>query len=142
MKPRLNFQRAACLLVCLVLLGSAHAQKPPAPLDLPPICDIPNTPEGQPLPSTQHEPQDCYEFGAAVGELNWSWRQKLPGQVRWLQRQDASALCQQNQSDLGQKVGPAVSGGCIFLTADACTVITPGYLPAALLSNAIRHCVP
>jgi hypothetical protein len=129
-------------LVCAALLGEAHAQAPSQELALPPICDIQTTPNGTISPSTPNEPKDCFEFGAAVGELSWGWRQKLPSQVRWLQRQDAANMCLQNQSELGQKVGPAVAGGCIFLSANACTVITPAYLPPALLSNAIRHCVP
>jgi hypothetical protein len=142
---RPNLARNACILVGLisaVLMSSAKAQEPREEQALPKICDIPTNPDVTPAASAQQEPEDCYEFGAAVGELSWGWRQKLPAQVRWLQRQDAATLCQQSQSDLGQKVGPAVSGGCIFLSANACTVITPAYLAPALLSNAIRHCVP
>ena len=145
MKSAMNFGPKACLLGALLgwsLLGAAHAQAPVEELPLPPICDIQTTPNDSAPSSTPQEPQDCYEFGAAVGGLSWGWREKLPPHVRWVQRQDASTLCQQNPSEWGQRVGPAVSGGCIFLSSNTCTVVTPAYLPPALLSNAIRHCVP
>ena len=145
MKKSIHLGRKACILGVLIgggLLGAVHAQAPGEDLNLPPICDIQTTPDGSAPSNTPKEPQDCYEFGAAVGGLSWGWREKLPPQVRWVQRQDASTLCQQNPSEWGQRVGPAVSGGCIFLSSDTCTVVTPAYLPPALLSNAIRHCVP
>lgn len=129
--------------VTLSLLGqlnhpAAHAQAWTAA----PLCNIDTTIQDRVIPNSPHEPEDCIEFGAAVGELGWSWRQKLPSHVRWINRQDAASLCQQAQTEWGQKVGPLVATGCIFLAPDACTIITPGHISAALLSNAIRHCAP
>ena len=141
----MNLAVKVCVLAAVVGLGqmgAAHAQAPDDELKVPPICDIQVNPNGTKPSGTSPEPDDCYEFGAAVGGLSWGWRQKLPPQVRWVQRQDASDVCQKEASEWGQKVGPAVSGGCIFLSVNTCTVITPAYLPPALLSNAIRHCAP
>ena len=83
--------------------------------DLPHMCSldtpqVPDSPAGRPT-----EPTDCYEFGAAVGELGWSWRKKLPSHVRWVMRKDAPTLCGQAQTEFGKKVDSPVPGGCVFL---------------------------
>ncbi|MGV0960677.1 MAG: hypothetical protein ACOYB1_12675 [Limnohabitans sp.] len=129
---------AVPVMVCLLSLTAAQAQAWTAS----PLCHIDTAAQDRATPDSPHELEDCIEFGAAVGELGLGWRQKLPRHVRWLKRLDAATLCQQAPSEWGQKVGPPVATGCIFLAPDACTVVTQGHISPALLSHAIRHCVP
>ena len=125
--------------LCAACQSAAWADTPPiAALEMPPMCKsvsaVPK--EGVELN------EDCFEFGAAVGELGLGWRQKLPGQVRWLNRKDADSLCQQAESELGKQVDGRVPDGCVFLTPHACTIVTAGQISPAVLGNAVRHCVP
>ncbi|MFM7002241.1 MAG: hypothetical protein ACKOXU_14475 [Limnohabitans sp.] len=134
---RASFLVGLCLLVQLNFV-TAHAQE----LTAFPSCTLAAQTGGRAVPNGHDEPEDCIEFGAAVGELGLGWRQKLPSHVRWLSRKDAVNLCQQTETEWGQKVGPPLAAGCVFLAPEACTVITEGYIAPALLSNAIRHCAP
>lgn len=109
---------------------------------MPPLCTAQTTPEGQISTLATENADDCIEFGAAVGELGLNWRQKLPDNVRWVTRKDASAVCTQNQNDMGQKVGSLPAHGCIFLTPKICTIVTSGYISHAMLGNAVRDCAP
>lgn len=111
---------------------------PPAAMDMPPMC---KSVSAAPKEGVELN-EDCFEFGAAVGELGLGWRQKLPGQVRWLNRKDADSLCQQAESELGKQVDGRVPDGCVFLTPHACTIVTAGQISPAVLGNAVRHCVP
>ncbi len=121
----------ACALVghlSLAAMPLADADEP-----LPPLCT-------DSAPAS--EATDCIELGAAVGELGWSWRQKIPPHVRWLPRKDADALCQQTQTTWGQKVDSAIPGGCVFVAPGACTIVTSGPVSPASIGNAVRDCVP
>lgn len=100
---------------------------------LPPLCND-STPTS--------EETDCIEFGAAVGELGWGWRQKIPPHVRWLPRKDAETLCQQSHSTWGQKVDSDIPGGCVFLAPGTCTIVTSGPVSPASIGHAVRDCVP
>lgn len=106
--------------------------------DLPHLCSDDTTQ----LRSNPSNPADCYEFGAAVGELGWNWRKKLPSHVRWVVRKDAPALCGQAQTEFGQKVDSPVPGGCVFLTPTTCTIVSTGPISSASIGNAVRDCVP
>ena len=120
------------LMLCIPLLG--HTTQ----ADLPMVCDV-NTTNTQP----SADDENCVEFGAAVGELGLSWRQKLPDNVRWITRKDASTLCAQTQTEWGQKVGQTSSAeSCVFLTPKVCTIVTSGYVSHAVLGNAVRDCAP
>jgi len=126
--------------LCAACQSAAWADTPPtAALEMPPMCQAD---KGAPNPQGAERTEDCYEFGAAVGELGLGWRQKLPDQVRWLSRKDADTLCKQTQSELGQQVDGQVPGGCVFLAPNACTIVTAGHISPASLGNAVRHCVP
>lgn len=110
--------------------------------ELPPLCSIDNAQQGRITSAAGATPEDCIEFGAAVGELGLSWRQKIPDNVRWVTRKDAGTFCSQSQPELGQKVGNPLAGGCIFLSAKMCTIVTSGYVSHATLGNAVRDCAP
>ena len=86
--------------------------------------------------------EDCYEFGAAVGSLGLSWRQQLPGKVRWLMRRDADALCQQERNEFGERASTSIKVGCVFVSEQACTIVTPRPASHAELGNAVRNCQP
>jgi hypothetical protein len=125
-----------CLLPALALPAQAHDA------DIPHMCSIDTTQvPGSPV-SSPTEPTDCYEFGAAVGELGWSWRKKLPSHVRWVMRKDAPELCGQAQTEFGQKMDSPVPGGCVFLAPTACTIVSTGHISPASIGNAVRDCVP
>lgn len=85
---------------------------------------------------------DCVEFGAAIGTLGLAWRQQLPAKVRWVARRDAAALCQQPRSEFGERSSAALRDGCIFISAQSCTLVTLRPTPPAELGNAVRHCQP
>lgn len=110
--------------------------------DLPHMCNADNTQVSGSTSGSQTEPADCYEFGAAMGELGWNWRKKMPSQVRWIMRKDALELCGQTQTEFGRKVVSPVPGGCVFLAPTACTIVTPGPISPASIGNAVRDCVP
>lgn len=88
------------------------------------------------------ESDDCFDTGAAVGEMGLSWRKKLPEHVNWLVRKDAAELCHQTATEFGQRVDSSVPGGCVFLTTDRCTIVAAGTISAASIGNAVRNCVP
>ena len=110
--------------------------------DLPHLCAVeshtPHTADSEKVQNAL----DCDDFGAAVGELGLGWRKKLPSRVDWLNRQDAAQLCQQITTQFGQKVDGTVPGGCVFLKADACTIVTAGPISPASIGNAVRSCAP
>lgn len=109
---------------------------------LPQLCNVESDrSEDSPADRSGDSP-DCFEFGAAVGELGWSWRKKLPSHVRWVMRKDALTLCEQAKSEFGQKLASQIPEGCIFLAPSACTIVTPGPISPASIGNAVRDCVP
>lgn len=120
----------------LALLPAAVAGNPPtAPTGADPvICDSQR-------PDAQQDP-DCFEFGAAVGTLGLGWRQQLPAKVRWLMRRDASELCQQARNEFGERASVTLRDGCIFISAQACTIVTLRPSAPAELGNAVRNCQP
>ncbi len=127
------------------LCGALMALAPPAlakGADLPQMCNVDTTQEPSRPSGTQSEPSDCYEFGAAVGELGWNWRQKMPNHVRWVMRKDAPALCGQVETEFGHKVDSPVPGGCVFVAPVACTILSTGPISPASIGNAVRDCVP
>lgn len=129
---------AAALLCSLVLMVDAYA----IDTDLPNLCTI-ELPDANKLsPENAQESRDCYEFGAAVGELGWGWRKKLPKHVHWLNRKDAAQLCQQFTTQFGQRMESTVPGGCVFWRADACTIVSDGPIASASIGNAVRSCAP
>lgn len=111
-------------------------------LALPTLCSLDNSDPGANPKRPAEMPEDCFEFGASMGELGLKWRQKLPQHVRWLTRNDAPKLCTLTQTDLGQLMSSLVPGGCVFLAPNVCTIVTAGHISPASLSNAVRHCVP
>lgn len=87
--------------------------------------------------------EDCSETGAAQGELDPGWRQKLPPRVRWVQRADALGLCESRQTALGQRTLELPDQGCVALQDRvACTIVTVQAISHAQLANAVRSCVP
>jgi hypothetical protein len=132
-----KLSRSLVIWICCSALPLAAQPQPEPPFTQ---CRVQNSPPGQLSTSPPDEAADCDEFGAAMGELGLEWRQKLPSQVRWVKRKDAATLCTQAHSDLGQKVGSSVPGGCVFLTPQACTIVTHGPVSPATLGNAVRHC--
>ncbi len=92
-------------------------------------------------PDDQQDP-DCFESGAAVGTLGLGWRQQLPAKVRWLMRRDASELCQQARNEFGERASAPLRNGCIFISAQSCTIITLRPAAPAELGNAVRNCQP
>ncbi len=128
----------AASIVCWVAV-TTHTQVHAADSDLPILCNVKTAPNtAAPVEAIDN----CVEFGAAVGELGVDWRQKLPDNVRWLTRKDASALCSQTHTELGQKVGPPMDQGCVFLSPKVCTIVTVSYISHAMLGNAVRNCAP
>jgi hypothetical protein len=110
--------------------------------DLPNLCTF-EPPDANKLgPDNVHEPQNCYEFGGAVGELGLGWRKKLPKHVQLLNRKDAVQLCKQSATQFGQKVNSDVPGGCVFLKTDECTIVSDVHIASASIGNAVRSCVP
>lgn len=93
-------------------------------------------------PASADAIEEGVECGAEVGNLGLEWRQKLPAKVRWITRKDAKALCGQKSSEWGQRVGSPLAQGCVFLTPQACTILTNGYISHATLGNAVRACSP
>ena len=88
-------------------------------------------------------PEDCSEMGAAVGGMNFEWRQQLPPKVRWRQQSDAPVLCQSLNGAQGQRTGLLPGQGCVFVLArQACTIVTAQALSHAQLAHAVRQCVP
>jgi len=85
---------------------------------------------------------DCVEFGAAIGTLGLAWRSQLPAKVRWVARRDAAELCQQPRSEFGERSTAALREGCIFVSAQSCTLVTLRPTAPAELGNAVRHCQP
>jgi hypothetical protein len=106
------------------------------------LCTAERAPDNKLNPDDVQQPQDCYEFGAAVGELGLGWRKKLPKHVHWLSRKDAARLCEQITTQFGQKVDSTVPGGCVFIKTDACTIISDGPIASASIGNAVRSCAP
>ena len=88
-------------------------------------------------------PEDCTDTGAAIGGLAPAWRELLPPRVRWVQRADAQALCQRQQSELGERTGWLAPTGCVFLIArEVCSIVSAQAVSHAQLANAVRHCAP
>ena len=134
--PRLAL--ASALLLCGPHATWAAPPNLAEELTLPKMCDIDTSaPEPRAAPA-----EDCFEFGASVGELGLNWRKKLPQHVRWLARTDALSLCQLAQSELGKLVDSRVPDGCVFLAPAVCTIVTAGHIAPVSLSNAVRYCVP
>lgn len=135
--PRRLAVTSALVLACshAALAGTSH---PTEELALPKMCQI-DTSTSQPSAA---QPEDCFEFGASVGELGLNWRKQLPQHVRWLTRKDAISLCKLTQSELGKLVDSRVPDGCVFLAPAVCTIVTAGHIAPVSLSNAVRHCVP
>ena len=127
-------------LLCAVLMSTC-TQTWAEEFELPPMCSIDNT-QDTPTADGSMAPDDCYEFGASVGELGWSWRRKLPSHVRWVTRKDAQELCAQTSTEFGQKVAGLSSGACVFLAPAACTIVSSGPISSAAIGNAVRDCVP
>lgn len=128
--------------VCL-LLGPALATEAKAAddADIPPQCSVTTSDAGRQIQATDDTLDNCIEFGAAVGELGLEWRKKLPGNVRWVVRKDASQLCDAQASDMGKKLNTPVPGaGCIFVSPKVCTIVTDRYISHAALGNAVREC--
>ena len=131
----------ALLLTCTPLVWAAPPNKTEE-FVLPKMCSIDTANPETGAARTTAPQEDCYEFGAALGELGLGWRQKLPQNVRWLSRKDAHSLCKLAQSDLGKLVESQVTDGCVFLAPSVCTIVTAGHIAPASLSNAVRYCVP
>ena len=131
------WRQATWLISALIaVLPAVAADKAPAPGPStdPVMCDSQR-------PDDQQDP-DCVEFGAAVGTLGLGWRQQLPARVRWLIRRDASDLCRQARSEFGERSTATLRDGCIFLSAQACTIVTLKPAAHAELGNAVRNCQP
>lgn len=128
-------------LLCAVLMGLCTQRAGAEEFELPPMCSVDNT-QDTPLADGSMAEDDCYEFGASVGELGWSWRRKLPGHVRWVTRKDATALCAQTATEFGQKVAGLSASACVFLAPAACTIVSTGPISSAAIGNAVRDCVP
>lgn len=109
---------------------------------LPHLCAVESPKSHKVNPEGIQKSQDCYDFGAAVGELGLGWRKKLPSRVDWQTRKDAAQLCQQLTTPFGQKVDSTVPGGCVFLKTDSCTIVTAGPISPASIGNAVRSCAP
>lgn len=95
------------------------------------------------IPPQKIGPEDCTDTGAAIGGLAPAWRERLPPRVRWLQRADAQALCQGQQSELGERTGWLAPAGCVFLVArEVCSIVNAQAVSHAQLANAVRQCAP
>jgi hypothetical protein len=132
---------SALFLSCTQVAWSAPPNKTEE-FVMPRMCHIDTTGPETGAARTTAPQEDCYEFGAALGELGLGWRQKLPQNVRWLSRKDAHSLCKLAQSELGKLVESRVTDGCVFLAPSVCTIVTAGHIAPASLSNAVRFCVP
>lgn len=87
--------------------------------------------------------EDCDDSGAAMADLDPSWRQRLPPKVRWKQLAHAAALCQASSAEWGQRTGVLPGDICVFLLPrDSCTIVTAQAVSQALLANAVRYCAP
>ena len=137
-KTLLRLGGMACLVAALTSLLPGMAND----LELANKCNVDTPAPYQALAGETQDGSDCYEFGAAVGELGLNWRNKLPSRVRWLNRKDAASLCQQAETAFGQKVDSPLPGGCVFLAPDACTIVTDGPISPASIGNAVRYCAP
>jgi len=140
------------LLIVLLLYGAAlsGAAEPSAKVSAKapakaPVTDLAKEPVDPVIcdsrASAQTENPDCVEFGAAIGTLGLSWRQQMPDKVRWLMRRDALELCQQNRSEWGDRA-TALRDGCVFVSSQACTIVTARPVAHAELGNAVRECKP
>lgn len=118
----------------LPLWAAAPAKMPLAAEDALVICDNQRPADSQ--------DEDCVEFGAALGTLGLSWRQQLPGKVRWLMRRDAADLCQQTRSEFGDRASGSLKEGCVFVSGETCTIVTARVTSHAELGNAVRNCQP
>jgi hypothetical protein len=132
------YKSPLALLCSLTLVLDAQAIDKVAPN----LCTVERAPANKPNPADVQQPQDCYESSAAVGELSLGWRKKLPKHIHWLNRKDAAQLCEQSTTQFGQKVDSPVTGGCVFLKTDACTIVTAGPISPASIGNAVRSCSP
>ena len=133
-------------LLWLLLLTAASAQATEA---LEPICEYrtievdSHTGDIRFIAPLKTSPEDCSDKGAALAELDPSWRQRLPPRVRWTQQQDALTICQHAQTSMGERVQVLPDQGCIFLqTRVACTILTAQVVSHAQLANAVRGCAP
>ena len=87
--------------------------------------------------------EDCDDSGAAMADLDPSWRQRLPPRVRWKQLAHAATLCQTHSAEWGQRTGLLAGDICVFLQPrDSCTIVTPQAVSQAVLANAVRYCAP
>jgi hypothetical protein len=85
--------------------------------------------------------QDCVQgAGAAIGEIDPSWRQRMPPKVRWITARDAVNRCVGDVSVYGKKVGTLGDRGCVWVSDEACTILTAVYVAHAEIGNALRHC--
>lgn len=135
------------MLGCVLGAGGPLMAGPPVASPAAPPAKAPTAAQGNLVicdsqrPADQQD-EDCVEFGAAVGTLGLSWRQQLPGKVRWLMRRDADALCQQERTEFGERASASVKEGCVFVSDQACTIVTSRAASHAELGNAVRNCQP
>lgn len=137
----LNFR--LFLLACATLLFGPGLVTPAkaADEDIPHLCNVAAASPEQQDQAAEAAPDNCSEFGAAVGELGLEWRKKLPDNVRWIVRKDALHVCDAQASDMGKKLNtPVPGGGCIFVAPQVCTIVTERYISHAALGNAVREC--
>lgn len=131
------------LLLCLSALHALGADTSEALCEYRSLEVDPQTGDIRFIAPVKSGPEDCSDAGAAQGELDPGWRQKLPPRVRWVQRADALGLCRGRQTVLGQRTLELPDQGCVALQErEACTIVTVQAISHAQLANAVRSCVP
>lgn len=137
-----HIQTRLCIGGLVVLTGLSWGLPTQANDELPIMCNADGTAPKPANPGQVYDTDDCFETGAAVGEMGLNWRKKLPENVNWLVRKDAAELCHQTATEFGQRVDSSVPGGCVFLASDRCTIVAAGTISPASIGNAVRNCVP
>lgn len=129
--------RWACVCVVLAMLGlqPAQAQDLADPmLDLALCAELPPDASAQQL-------ENCIDAAApAIGEIDPSWRERMPPKVRWVVNKEALSTCQTPASPYGRLAGPVRDQGCVWLSEGSCTILTVAYLAHAELAQILRMC--
>lgn len=87
------------------------------------------------------EEQDCVQgAGAAIGEVDPMWRQRLPPKVRWITSRDAMSRCAGDVGVYGKKVETLGTRGCVWVSSEACTILTVVHVAHSEIGNALRSC--
>jgi hypothetical protein len=103
----------------------------------------PHTGEVRLISPTKIESDNCSESGAALFELDPTWRQRLPQRIRWTQVPDALQQCESIPSTWGQRTRVLPHQGCVFVQGrELCTIMTSKAISHAQLAQAVPSCAP